>query len=382
MTDLERAIEIVECSLLPVQKKPDQPAQKWALAERMKHYKVPGFSVALIDQEEVAWARGYGIIEAGGKDPVTPETIFQAASISKSVVAMMALRLVDQDLLDLDVDVNDVLRSWKVPKSKHTQPRSDGTRPMVTLRRLLLHSAGLSPAHYMGYPVGAPLPTLCQILDGKPPGFPRPVRVKEAPGDEFHYSSGGYMVVQQLIEDVAGQPFARLAKEWIFDPLGMTYSTFDPILPGDSSFRAATAHRRDGTPVLGKWHMYPELAAAGLWSTPSDLARLAVEIIKSYKNESNRVLSAEMTRKMLYPEQNLGRFSNGLAFFLVVEDGKTNFGHPGWNVGFHSLVAGVLETGKGFVWMANGENGQRLGFELDRGLLPVTGWKWEMNAKA
>jgi CubicO group peptidase (beta-lactamase class C family) len=380
MTDLERMIEAVECGLLLVSREPGRPVQKRDLIERMKYYKVPGFSIALIDQEKVAWTRGYGVCEAGCEEPVTPGTVFQAASISKAVAAIMALRLVDQGLIDLDADVNDVLRTWKIPKSKHTQLRPDGTRPLVTLRGLLLHSAGISPAHYMGYPVGAPLPALCQILDGRPPAYPRPVRVKEAPGNEFHYSAGGYMVVQQMIEDVAGKPFAHLAKEWIFDPLGMTHSTFNPLLPEDTPLPAATAHRRDGTPVTGKWQMYPELAAAGLWSTPSDLARLASEVMKSYKNESNCILSAEMTRKMMAPQLGFRGFTIGLAFFMVIEDGKNSFGHNGWNAGFHSLVSGILETGRGFAWMANGENGQRLGFEVTQAISKEIGWKWQADA--
>jgi CubicO group peptidase (beta-lactamase class C family) len=381
MTDLERAIEVVESGLLPITKKHDRPARKRELSERMKHYKVPGISVALIDREEVAWARGYGVREVGCEAPVTPETVFQAASISKAVAAIMALRLVDQGIIDLDSDVNDVLRSWKIPKSKYTQLQPDGTHPVVTLRGLLLHSAGISPAHYMGYPVGAPLPTLLQILDGKPPAYPRPVRVKAVPGNEFHYSAGGYLVLQQIIEDVTGQPFARLAQEWIFEPLGMTHSTFDLLLPGETCLSAATAHNRDGTPVTAKWHMYPELAAAGMWSTPSDLARLFVEVIKSYKNESNRILSVEMTRKMMAPELSYRGFFIGLSFFIVIQDGRTSFGHPGWNVGFHSLVSAILETGKGFAWMANGENGQRLGFEVTQGLSKEIHWKWQSESE-
>jgi CubicO group peptidase (beta-lactamase class C family) len=375
MTDLERAIEAVECGLLPVTRTPDRPVRKRELGERMKHYKVPGFSVTLIDKEELAWARGYGVREVGCEAPVTPETVFQAASISKAVTAIVALRLVDQGLLDLDADVNDVLRSWKVPRSKHTQPRPDGTRPVVNLRGLLLHSAGISVRGYLGYPVGEPLPTLRQILDGLPPAHSKPVRVQEPPGNEFHYSSGGYMVAQQMIEDVTSQPLPRLAQEWIFDPLGMTHSTFNPLLPEDPGLLAATAHRRDGTPVPGKWHMYPELAAAGMWSTPSDLARLAIELIKSHKNESNRILSAEMTRKMMAPLLSFRGFFISLGFFIVIQGGKTSFGRPGWNEGFHSLVGGILQTGQGFAWMANGENGQRLGFEVVQGLSKVIGWR-------
>lgn len=373
MTDLERAIQAVECIPLPASK---NPLRKRELGERMEHYKVPGFSIALVEQEAVAWARGYGVREAGCETPVTPETLFQVASISKAVAALVALRLVEQGLLDLDADVNDVLRSWKVPQSKHTRPQPDGTPRLVTLRGLLLHSAGMSVRGYLGYAVGEPLPTLRQILDGAPPANSRPVRVQEAPGTRFHYSSGGYMVVQQLIEDVTGRPFARLAQEWIFDPLGMTHSTFAPLLPEDSNPLVATAHRRDGTPLPGKWHMYPELAAAGLWSTPSDLARLAIEVIKSHKNESNRILSAEMTRKMLAPQLSFRGFFVGLGFFIVVQDGIISFGRNGWNEGYHSLVGGVVETGWGFAWIANGENGNRLGFEVTQSLSQVIDWRW------
>jgi CubicO group peptidase (beta-lactamase class C family) len=380
MTDLERAIEAVEYGLLPVTKKHDRPVRKRELGERMKHFKVPGFSVALIDQEEVAWARGYGLQEVGCDIPVTPETVFQAASISKAVTALVALRLVDQGLLDLDADVNEVLSSWKVPASKHTRPRPDGMYPVVTLRGLLSHSAGMSVQGYPGYPVGAPLPSLCQILDGKPPARSKPVRVTLSPGIEFHYSSGGYMVVQQMIEDVTGLPLARLAQKWIFDPLGMKHSTFVPRLPEDSDTLAATAHRQ-GAPIPGKWHMYPELAAAGLWSTPSDLARLAIEVIKSHKNESNRILSTEMTHIMMAPLLSFRGFFIGLGFFIVIQDGKTSFGRPGWNEGFHSLVSGILETGQGFAWMSNGENGQHLGFEVNRGLKKVIGWRWQAGAE-
>ncbi len=372
MADLERAIEAVECGLVHATRRHDQPAKKRELGERMKYYKVPGFSIALVDGEEVAWARGYGLREEGCESPMTPETVFQAASISKAVTAILALRLVDMGLFDLDADVNDVLRSWKVPKSKHTQPQPDGTRSVVTLRGLLSHSAGMSVRGFLGYPSDAPLPTLHQILDGIPPALSKPVRLMRRPGNEFHYSSGGYMVAQQMIEDVTGLTLSQLAKEWIFDPLGMTHSTFDLLLPQDANHLTATAHRRDGTPVPGKWHRYPELAAAGLWSTPSDLARLVVELIKSYNNKSNRVLSAEMTRKMMTPQLSIG----GLGFFIIIQDGKTSFGHPGWNEGFHSLIGGIPETGQGFAWMSNGENGNHLGFEVTESLRKVIDWRW------
>ena len=185
------------------------------------------------------------------------------------------------------------------------------------------------------------------------------------------------MAVQQMIEDVTGRPLAVLAKEFIFDKLGMANSTFDSKLPQAYIPRAATGHNKNGKPVPGKWHTYPEQAAASLWTTPSDLARLIVEILKSYKNESNLVLSAEMTLEMLTPQVNIGvDWDCGLAFNIIQKDGMTRFGHPGWNVGFHSIMLGCLEAGQGLIWMTNGENGRHLGLEVSHGLAEIVRWSW------
>jgi CubicO group peptidase (beta-lactamase class C family) len=198
------------------------------------------------------------------------------------------------------------------------------------------------------------------------------VRVVQPPGKGFKYSGGGYLVVQQMIEDVTGRSLAVLAKEFIFDKLGMTSSTFDVTLPEALLPRAATAHRRTGEPVRGKWHSSPEQAAASLWSTPTDLARLLVEALKSLKNESDLVLSAEITRLMMTAQISLG----GVGFNVIIKDGLTRFGHPGWNEGFHNIMLGCPETGQGVVWMTNGENGNNLRCEVSRGLAEVVGWSW------
>jgi CubicO group peptidase (beta-lactamase class C family) len=372
MTEFEQAIEAIEHGLLMATRSGERPAKKMELSKRMKHYKVPGFSVAFIHQEELAWTKGFGVVEAGSEKPVTTETIFQAASISKPFTAMVALHLVENGLLDLDADANDFLRSWKIPKSKYIQAGPDGVQPKVTLRALLSHTAGMNIFGYPGYPAGSELPTLLQILNGKPPATSKPVRVVQAPGKAFQYSGGGYLMVQQMIEDVTGRQLVVLAKEIIFDKLGMASSTFESKLPQTYIPFAATAHGKTGEPVPGKWHIYPEQAAASLWSTPTDLACLIIEVFKSLKSESNLVLSAEMTRQMLIPQIGIG----GAGFNIVIGDGMTRFGHPGWNEGFHSIMIGCPETGQGVVWMANGENGRRLGWEVSRGLAEIVKWSW------
>jgi CubicO group peptidase (beta-lactamase class C family) len=334
------------------------------LLERMDYYNVPGFSIALIDQNEIVWSRGYGVLEFGSEALVTDETIFQAASISKPVSAMVALHLVETGLLDLDSDVNQTMRSWKVPENELTQERK------VSLRGLLSHTAGLSVMGYRGYPVDAELPTRQQILDGELPANSDPVRVMQTPGTAFSYSGGGYLVMQQLVEDVTGRTLAELAQEIIFDRLGMGNSTFEYLLPKNRIPQVATAHRASGEPVPGKWHIYPEGAPASLWSTPYDLARFTIEVLNSQMGESNEVLSKEMTQHMLTP--TLGWV--GLGFPIIEVDGWTRFDHPGWNEGYHSLMVGYLGRGQGVLWMTNGENGKLLGCEVMRALAEVFGW--------
>jgi len=364
MTYIEQAEQAIEYGLLPAVRIEGRPQQPLKLSERMARYRVPGFGFALIENGEVVATKGYGVLEVGGSDPVTGDTLFQAASISKAVSAMATLHLVEAGLLDLDTDVNQTLRSWQVPENEHTQTQK------VTLRRLLSHTAGLTVRGFRGHRNGRKLPTLQQVLDGEPPANSKPVRVFREPGKAYSYSSGSDMVVQQLLEDVTGERFADLIQKLIFDRLGMAHSTFEQPLLEAYAAGAATAHRKNGKPVPGRWHIYPELAAAGLWTTPSDLARVVVEVLRSYAGESNALLSAEMTRQMLTRAKGW----YGLGYFIVeLEDGK-RFYRPGWNEGYHSFMGGHIGTGHGMVWMTNGENGMLLGLEVLRGLAGVLGW--------
>ncbi len=367
MTDLEQAVQVVENGLRPAIHIAGRPQQQSQLGERIARDTVPGFSVALIEGNEIAWARGYGVLETGGDEAVTSETLFQAASISKPVSAMAALRLVETGTLDPDANVNEALRSWQVPENEHTREHK------VTLRGLLSHTAGLTVRGYRGYAASQEVPTVQQVLDGEPPANSDPVRVMQEPGTGFCYSGGGYTVMQQLIEDVTGKPFADLLQELVLDKLGMTHSTFEQPLSKAYAARAATAHWGGGEPVPGKWHTYPELATAGLWSTPSDLARFAVEVLKSHTGESNAVLSVEMTRQMLTPPAS-NSYSYGLGLDVIEAEGWTRFEHLGWNEGYHSFMCGYIGAGQGVAWMSNGENGKLLGQEVMRGLAGVYGW--------
>jgi CubicO group peptidase (beta-lactamase class C family) len=286
-------IERVENGLLPGTIIKGQNASM-KLADRMAFYKVPGVSIAVIDNGKLEWAKGYGVLEAGTTKGVTIETRFQAASISKPVAAMAALALVDQGKLSLDENVNLKLTSWQVPENEFTRTEK------VTVRRLLSHSAGLTVHGFPGYAANEPVPSLTQIFDGqKPPANTDPIRVDILPGKQFRYSGGGYTVLQQLMIDVTGKPFPSLMQELLLSKIGMTHSRFDQPLAKELEPVAAAGHLPTAAVIRGRWHTYPEMAAAGLWTTPSDLALFAIELMESVQGKSNRVLSQEMSTQML-----------------------------------------------------------------------------------
>lgn len=355
---------IIETGLLTAHSIPQSPRQIRTLRKQMTKYHVPGFSVAFIRKGEVEYSAGYGVKEVEKADPVTADTIFQAASINKPVTAMVVMRLVQEGILELDKEVNQLLQTWKLPENEFTR------RQKVTLRGLLTHTAGISVSGYRGYPVGSELPTIQQVLNGEPPASCEPVQVFQQQGEGFSYSGGGYVIVQQVIEDVTGRTLADLAKAFIFEPLNMSNSTFDTILPERFHAQAATAHQANGAVVPGRWHHYPEQGPASLWSTAEDLAKLVIEIMNAYQGQSDRVLSPRITRLMLTPQ--LGWM--GFGYVVVNRNGWTRFDHPGWNEGFHSYLSGYLGEGQGLIWMTNGENGRILGHEVMRGVAKLCKW--------
>jgi CubicO group peptidase (beta-lactamase class C family) len=359
-------IRAVENNLRPALYVKGKPLPAMNILERMAHYHVPGVSVAVINKGKIEWAKGYGVKEAGGNDPVTPETLFQAASVSKPVTALAALRLVEKGILELDAPVNDKLASWKVPENEFS------AKEKVTLRRLLTHSAGLTVSGFPGYSVSEPIPTPVQVLNGEKPTNTPPVRCDMVPGSQWRYCGGGFVVTQVLLADVSGRPFQEYMKTTVLGPLGMTRSTFAQPLPRDQADQAASGHEMNGEVVAGRWHVYPELAAAGLWTTPSDLCRLAIELQKSVAGESNKIISREMAGKML--TAGTGDWGLGMGLGGQTEEGKKSFSHGGGNKGFICMLFAFVHKGQGAVVMTNSDNGNDLVFEILRSLAAVYDW--------
>jgi CubicO group peptidase (beta-lactamase class C family) len=294
------------------------------------------FGVAVIRDFDLAWTK----IVGGPSD-----RLFQAGSISKSIAALAALELVARGQINIDADANERLKSWRVPGPQAT-----------TLRQLLSHTSGLGVPFFPGYAQGADVPTPIQVLDGVSPAITAAVRVDPGAHGQFHYSGGGYVVVQQLVADITGLSFAAAARSLVLDPLGMTSSTYQQPLPGVR--RGATA--RDD------WHIYPEAAAAGLWTTPGDLARYLCALQAALAGRTS-ALRAEMAALVVLPHAALPATGDwevlptlgvrapdayGLGVFL---EGRERFSHVGGADSFFSAFTGSTADGTGAVVMTAGD---------------------------
>lgn len=343
---------------------PGEAPLRLSIEEWMVLLKIPGLSLTVIDDNRVVWAKSYGVREAGGHSKVTLDTPFQAASISKPITVLAALHEVEAGRLNLDANVNDRLRAWRIPDNTFTRDQK------VTLRRIMSHTAGLTTDGFEGYPVGAPLPTVAQILDGVAPANSTPVGVNRIPGSGVRYSGGGTVVLQLVLTELSGQPFPEFMDRTVLRPLGMRHSTYEqPPPPGWAGF-AALGHKGDGRPVPGGWHVYPEMGPAGLWSTPLDLAAVAIEVVKSKSGRSNRILSRPTTQQMLTPQNG----AYGLGFYLGDTGGPDRFGHTGANEGFESQITAYATCGKGFVVMGNADWASALFQLIEASIAKEYGW--------
>ncbi|MEJ6010665.1 serine hydrolase domain-containing protein [Novosphingobium aquae] len=338
-------------------------SERFRLKDRMAHYAVPGLSVAVIDKCRIIEVRAFGNAAPGG-EPVTRHTLFQAGSISKVVTAVAALKLVEQGRLSLDADIRARLTSWHLPESPLLAGRS------ITLRGLLGHTAGINQEGGIGYPRGSKLPTLREILEGRPPANTASIRVEHAPETAWRYSGGGYYITQALMQDVTGEAYPALVSKLVFRPLGLKEGSFSHPLDQRHSLLAARAVGPDGSPLEGGWRENPELAAGGLWTTPHELARFVISIAHSVRGEAGGVLSAASARELM--TRGLGNW--GLGVDLGSPDQARHFGHTGHNVGFTSEFILYPDSCKGAVVMNNADQGGWLNTEVLRAIGDTYGW--------
>ena len=336
----------------------------WNIQDRMKHYGVPGLSIAVIQDNKIEWVKSYGVMDRDSNVPVDTNTLFQAGSISKPVAAYGALKLVARGKISLDSNINNYLKSWKLPDNEFTKSKK------VTLRHLLSHTGGTTVHGFLGYSPDLPVPTLVQVLDGLPPANSPPVRVDKTPGESFRYSGGGISIEQLAMTELEGKPFPDIMQDLVLSPLGMIHSTYDqPLQPGMIQY-AATGYLPDGNMTKGKRHTYPEMAAAGLWTTAQDLARFAIDVQQTYKGSSTTVHTQKMVKEMLTPF--VDDFI-GLGLFLDKRKDNIYFGHGGWDEGFSSQMTAHRDKGYGVVVLTNSNHPEFID-ELIRAVAFTYGW--------
>jgi CubicO group peptidase (beta-lactamase class C family) len=335
-----------------------------SLTARMERYCVPGAALAIIDDGRIAWTGEYGASIVGGP-AVRADTLFQAASISKAVAATAVLALVEAGDIDLDTDVNSMLRSWHLPTSEHT-----ATQP-VTLRHLLSHTAGLTVPGFPGYAEGEPVPSVTDILDGRHGTHTPEVRSYAMPGSVMQYSGGGSTIVQQLVCDVTGRSYADVMHDLVLAPCGMLDSAYDQPITGARRARAATGHDPRGIAVAGGHHTYPELQAAGLWTTAADLARWLLALQAALRGDTHGVLTTS-TARMMVTAVDPGTF--GLGPELGGSGATARFGHSGSNQGFRSRMDALVDGGTGFALLTNAAGGTTLAGEVRRAVAQAFDW--------
>lgn len=355
-------IKAIENSLTPTLQIKGEEIKSYTIEERLAEYKIPGISVAIVRNGKLHWAKGYGLANTETGQMVDTSTLFQAASISKPVSGMGALKLVQEGKLALNQDINRYLTSWKLPESPFT------STVKVNLRHLLTHTGGTTVHGFPGYTQTDTFPTDIQVLNGQ--GNTASIFVDTLPGAISRYSGGGYTIVERAIEDISGQSFADYMQAVVLSPLGMKHSTFIQPLPKELHAQASAAFDREGEMYPGLWHNYPEQAAAGLWTTPSDLARFAIGIQEAFAGKSEKVLSQDITEVMLTKD----KWSYGLGPGLRAEGDSLIFQHGGKNAGYTCQLFSYAKRGDAMIVMSGSDNAARLIEEIQRAAAELYGW--------
>jgi len=363
---IQKKITAVENSLAPAIIFGDT-IPKLNIEKRMKETAIPGLSIAVIRNYKIEWAKGYGWADVEEKRKVTTDTRFQAASISKSLNSMGILKLVEMGKLEPEADINNYLTSWKFPYDSLSHNKK------ISVYNLLSHTAGLDIHGFPGYEKTDTLPMLQQILDGKRPANTKAVRSLFEPGKKFKYSGGGITISQLILTNVTNSNYADWMQKNVLQPLDMTNSSYQQ--PPTATSNLATGYYGNGKPVTGKYHIYPEQAAAGLWTTPTDLAKYIIECQLAMEGRSKKVLSQSMMKKRLTPYID----SNAaLGVFIEKKAGQLYFTHNGGNEAFLCTSYGSMQGGNGVVIMINGENFAVIN-ELLNSVAIVYGWKGFYN---
>ncbi len=332
------------------------------IRDRMAYYGVPAVSIAVAIDGKLAWADGYG-------EGIDASTVFQAASMSKAVAATGIVTLAAREGLDIDADITPHLGAFDLAA---VNPKG----VTVTLRKLLSHTAGATVSGFPGYATGKTIPSNLEVVAGSDHTNTDPVTIDLQAPNAFRYSGGGYQIAQLVAENVADRRFAQIMAELVLEPTGMTSSTFAQPLPASfvQDHAIAKAHNRGPVAVEGGWHIYPEQAAAGLWTTPSDYIRFALAIMAAADGQTEAGLAPQVVEALLTPVSE----DYALGFGLPKDDeGRVRLQHGGSNEGYKCLFVAFPDRGAALVVMTNADPGFLLAQEIARGAAATYDWPSE-----
>ncbi|BCW90727.1 D-aminopeptidase [Alphaproteobacteria bacterium SO-S41] len=338
---------------------------RWTMEERLAHYKCPATSVAAIKDGRLDWAAGFGLRGLEDPRPVNADTVYMLASCSKPICAMVVLQQVERGVVDLDVDVNKYLKRWQIPQNEFTAGET------VTLRRMLSHTAGLSINGWPCIPQGGTLPTIYDILEGRPPSVHPAVVVNKKPGGTHRYSGGGFLLAEMLIEDQTGRKFDELADELIFGPLGMANTTFTHPLPERLRGNVAGGHRMDGSAIPGGWLISVDKGAGGLMGSAADYAKFQIACRDAWLGKPGAILTQSLAKEMMTRQ---GQSSFGIGWEMIGKGDTLRFNHGGSNDGYQCETDCYLESGDGGAVMTNAVSGILLFREVLNGLAGLYDW--------
>lgn len=354
-------VENIEENLVPVHFLKNH-SNRMSISEMMEKDRVPGVSIAFIENGNISWQKTYGYSNLQDSLPVTTKTLFNGASLSKPVAAMAALNLSEKGFIDLNEDVNAYLKNWKIPENKFTEEQK------VTLKRLIGHTAGIINYVPQPYSLNDNSPNLVQMLSGTKPSVDLPASVIYVPGEQRKYSNPGYTIIQKMIEDVSDKNFESVIEEIIFKPSEMYDSSFEQPLPQNLLEKTATGYSKDlkGYP----YKLFPWKAAGGIWTTPTDLGKFIITLLEDYHSNKNIILSKKMADSVFQKKSE--RLGFGKLFSPVKQD--LLFEHWGSSPGFTCYMVASLNKKQGVVIMTNSDNGTILLSYIARSVAQEYNW--------
>ncbi|MCS4301001.1 serine hydrolase [Chryseobacterium sp. BIGb0232] len=322
---------------------------------QLEKYKLPGFSLVVFENYKIVYSSQVGVKSMDSKEKLDENTAFSTASIAKPITALLCHILEEKGLINLNDPIDKYLKRWHLPKSKFTENNSP------TWKQFLNHTAGTSQGGFEDHYEGETIPTITQSLLGQIPRYDKEIEFLFTPGTSFEYSGGGYVIIQMALEDTLNKPIAELAQEYIFSPLGMKNTTM--IQPNEKGFlkNVAFVHDKEGKVIKTGLPITPQVAPSGLWSTPTDLAKLSIEIQNALRNKNNKVISHQVAKEVTKVTA-LKNAVGGWSYGWQKSFGYSNydwFSCNGSNTGVGGNVLASMTDGNGMVYLANGEKPNR-----------------------